>query len=105
MQRALDQLRQTRRKFNQENPGMLDSLKHKIVRYQKMQAEEAQAEQSSKPVFPNLQLEVSKDVEPVDRRKNLKAVMQFMELSKTSSPEFQERLKEVLLENMRGGHA
>jgi hypothetical protein len=76
--KALEQLRQTRAQITAHHPQLLDDMRKLIEG--KVHAEES---------------------EIIDRKKNLQAVMMFLELKKEHSPVFQSTLKKIILETQK----
>lgn len=79
--RAIEQLRQTRARINKNNPQLLERFSS-LLGANIPQAGSHQKEQTIE----------------IDRDKNLLAVMTFLENKKSFSPEFQNKLKDILQE-------
>ncbi len=76
-QAALDQLRKTRAHIAAQNPGLLNET-HRAVQ---------------NALHPPAKSTIS---EEIDRKKNLQAIMLFLQMKKDHSPAFQSTLKQII---------
>jgi len=76
-EKALEQLRKTKAHIDASNPDLLERMRDQIERQ----------------VWDELPDDYSVKI---DRKKNLEAVMMFMEMKKAHTPQFQSQLKDIL---------
>lgn len=85
---ALEQLRRTRARIHEDNPELLDRFGQLFQQFEKLNARPPRKRAPKTEDNPLI----------IDREKNLHTVMKFLETKKHFSPDFQQKLKDVIQE-------